>query len=331
MTTSALVPFHAELPATRLGVAQQLMSDWLGSHANRTVREYKRDLDQFATWSGLETTAAVSALLSSTMGEANAVLLRYRTALKDQGLSPATINRRLSAVRSIITLARRLGMVEWTPEVEGLRHQPYRDTRGPLREEVSKLVEHVSGGKKRRMTARNTALVMLLAGQGLRRNEITTLDLEHFDSRGSRLHILGKRREEREWITLSSQTVKALNRWVAQRGRDPGPLFLSIDRHGVFGDRLQGDGIHDLTQRWEAETGIRVRPHKLRHSFVNEALEATNGNLHAVRKAARWAKLDTVVAYDDNRTDLAGDVAKLVSARIGAAVDQEEDALTNTA
>src|SRR5262249_31079754 len=123
----------------------------------------------------------------------------------------------------------------------------------------------------------------------------------------------------------------ALNRWVAQRGRDPGPLFLSIDRHGRFGDRLQGDGIHDLTQRWETETGIRVRPHKLRHSFVNEALEATNGNLHAVRKAARWAKLDTVVAYDDNRTDAAGDVAKLVSARIGAAVDREEEVVVETA
>lgn len=322
----ALVPFRSDVPAVRLGTAQQLIEDWLGSHSERTIREYKRDLNQFATWCGLKTPLAVDGLLSCEMGEANAILLRYRTAMKDQGLSPATVNRRLSAVRSLVTLARRLGKVTWTPEVQGLKHESYRDTRGPVREEVTRLLEHVSADKNTLMAVRNAALVMLLAGQGLRRNEVSSLDLIHFDGRGARLSIFGKSRTQREWVTLSTQSVKALNRWVGRRGRDPGPLFYNIDRHGKLGTRLQGDGIHDLTERWEAATGIRVRPHKLRHSFVNEALEATNGNLHAVRKAARWKKLDTVVSYDDNRTDVAGDVVAQVSARIGAIVDQPEPA-----
>lgn len=327
MTTSGqLVPFNVQVPAARLGVAEQLISDWLNSHSERTIREYKRDLDQFAAWCGIPTPLAVDGLLSCEMGEANAILLRYRTAMKDQGLSPATVNRRLSAVRSLITLARRLGKVTWTPEVAGLKHESYRDTRGPLREEVTRLLEHVSADKNRIMAIRNAALVMLLAGQGLRRNEISTLDFVHFDGRGARLSILGKHREEREWITLSSQTVKALNRWIGHRGRDPGPLFYNIDRHQKLGTRLQGDGIHDLTERWEVATGVRVRPHKLRHSFVNEALDATNGNLHAVRKAARWKKLDPVVVYDDNRTDIAGDVVSQVSARIGSIIDAPEPA-----
>ena len=47
----------------------------------------------------------------------------YRAHLQDRKLSPATINRRLAALRSLVKLARTLGLVTWGLEVEGLRSQ----------------------------------------------------------------------------------------------------------------------------------------------------------------------------------------------------------------
>lgn len=322
MPDTALVPAPGRAVVVVPGPADQLIADWLGRHGARTVREYQRDLSQFGKWCRQPVSAAVDSFLACEMGEANAILTRYQTDMSRQGLSPATINRRVSAIRSIVRLARRFGKVTWSLEVPGIQHQPYRDTKGPPEDQVVTLLEHVSSNANRLMAARDAALVMLMFGQGLRREEVSALNLAHFDSRASRLQIMGKGRREPEWITLAPTTLKALTIWTTRRGREPGPLFAAIDRHGQLQGRLSGDGIHYLTQKWGEALNITLRPHGLRHTFVNVALEQTGGNLHAVRKAARWKKLDTVASYDDNRTDLAGEVARKVSARVADIVDK---------
>jgi len=47
------------------------------------------------------------------------------------GLSPSTINRRLSTLRSLTRIFRTVGLIPWVLEVEGERQQKIRDTRGP--------------------------------------------------------------------------------------------------------------------------------------------------------------------------------------------------------
>jgi len=49
----------------------------------------------------------------------------------DAGLAPATVNRRLSALRSIVQLGRTFGMVTWSREIDGVKTKAYRDTAGP--------------------------------------------------------------------------------------------------------------------------------------------------------------------------------------------------------
>ena len=49
------------------------------------------------------------------------------------GLQPATINRRLATLRSLVKFANTLGLVSWTLSVENLPVLPYRDTDGPDR------------------------------------------------------------------------------------------------------------------------------------------------------------------------------------------------------
>jgi hypothetical protein len=69
-------------------------------------------------------------LLTSTAGEANALVLDYRNRFVEQGRAAATVNLRLAAVRSLVKMARMTGLVSWTIEVQALKAEAYRDTRG---------------------------------------------------------------------------------------------------------------------------------------------------------------------------------------------------------
>src|SRR5262249_57201015 len=64
-------------------------------------------------------------------GRGNECLHAYRGAMLDAGLAPATVNRRLSALRSIVQLGRTFGMVTWSLEIDGVKTKAYRDTAGP--------------------------------------------------------------------------------------------------------------------------------------------------------------------------------------------------------
>jgi integrase/recombinase XerC len=56
-----------------------------------------------------------------------------------------------------------------------------------------------------------------------------------------------------------------------------------------------------------------VRPHGLRHAAITHALDVAGGDVRRVAKFSRHRDLRTLTIYDDNRTDLAGEVAALVA------------------
>ncbi|MEW5804614.1 MAG: site-specific integrase, partial [bacterium] len=109
-----------------------LIASFLRGRNVRTAQGYERDLTDFAGWlNAADIEGAAKSLLEGGQGEANRLALDYRAALIDRGLSPATINRRLSTLRSLVKLARTLGLIFWTLDVENIRAAPYRDIRGP--------------------------------------------------------------------------------------------------------------------------------------------------------------------------------------------------------
>jgi len=67
-------------------------------------------------------------------------------------------------------------------------------------------------------------------------------------------------------------------------------------------------------------TGQKVRPHKLRHSAITAGLDATNGDVRAVAKFPGHKQIQTVLEYDDSRTDKAGEIA----AKIAEATDHRQ-------
>src|SRR6266571_4543544 len=72
----------------------------------------------------------------------------------------------------------------------------------------------------------------------------------------------------------------------------------------------------DLVRELGRKIGLKVWPHGLRHTAITEALDLTGGNDRAVQRFSRHRDVRILERYDDNRRDLAGEVAKQVAASV---------------
>jgi len=253
-------------------------------------------------------------LIARGQGEANGLALAYKSHLMERGLASLTVNRRLTALRSMIKLGRTLGLVPWTLEVQGMKSETYRDTRGPGVDGFRALLDRLAKRHDAK-GLRDRAILRCLFDLGLRRNEVVSLNLADLNQQAGTIAVLGKGRTEKTAMSLPPQTRHALDAWVKARGEDPGPLFLSMNRVNVGdGLRLTAASLWRMVRELGQDVGLKVWPHGLRHTAITEALNATGGDVRAVQRFSRHRDVRVLERYDDCRTDMAGDVARKVAA-----------------
>jgi integrase/recombinase XerC len=204
-------------------------------------------------------------------------------------------------------------------QLEGLlRTEAYRDTSGPGKEGVRKLLAQF-GGRTDAKGLRDRAIVRLAYDLGLRRKEIVGLDVEDLDLPASTAAVLGKGTTQKAKLNLPGPTREALTAWLAVRGSHSGPLFVRLDRAKNGHGRLDWSSVYRIIRALGERAGIRARPHGLRHTAITELLELTGGNVRQVREFSRHALVQTVLKYDDNRQDRAGQLAGRLAEDIGPA------------
>lgn len=286
---------------------EEMTSLFLESHGPSTMAAYRRDLANFATFVQKDLEDAIAHLLTLSAGEANGLALAYRTHLRQAKLSPATINRRLAALRSLTKLARLVGKTTWALEVPNLPSEAYRDTRGPGRVAVQALLTAAEGAP------RDYAVLRLLYDLGLRRAEVCSLDLADLELARATLFVQGKGRLEKSPLELPQPTVLALSDWLVVRGSVPGPLFYNFDRSGKGDGRLSGRSVHRLVQKYG---GASARPHGLRHTAITEACKAATAagiGIEEVLDFSRHRSLAVLMRYRDRERNVQGKLAALVA------------------
>jgi len=302
---------HSDGPLTRQRIStRELVSLFVDGRSSATMRAYRSDLSDYARFTGADPASAVEALLKG-VGPANELALRYRNELLQRGLKAASVNRRLSTLRSIVSFARTLGVVDYELAIRNLAAHAYRDTRGPGTDGVRQMLVALS----RRNDAkgvRDTAIVRLLFDLALRCSEVISLDRKHVDLNAMTLMVLRKGRSDREVLSLPKPTGEALKKWLSIRGTTPGALFTNFDRAGK-GQRLTSNGLYRVVRTLGLSIGRRVRPHGLRHAAVTAALDVTGGDVRKVAKFSSHRSIQTVLIYDDSRIDSAGEIAALVA------------------
>lgn len=319
--SAELVPINPRLPElARVAAGVDLYAAVLAGRNARTVRAYHADYQDFARFLGASTPeAALDALVALPSGSANAVALAYRASMTDRGLAAATISRRLAALRSAVRLAKTLGRVSWTLEVESPRSESFRDTSGPgdlgWRSVLERCKAAAAGGSP--IAVRNLAIVRCLHDLGLRRGELAAVDLADVDLEAGTMSVTGKGRTEAVRLTLPEPVKKALSIWISIRSDEPGPLLYRLDRAARPGNRgrLTVNAIYNLVYALGLKSGLtrRLRPHGLRHQAITSVLDRSGGDIRAAARFSRHKDIRTLAIYDDNRKDLGGAMARLIS------------------
>jgi integrase/recombinase XerC len=298
--------------------AQRLLNAFVRGRNASTWEAYARDLADFATFLELpkgadpwkRMLAALERLISCDGPMAHELVTNYRGALLARHLSPATVNRRLSALRTVLKLGSAMGMVPWKLEVPNVEAAPYRDMAGPGEFAFSKMLAERMGRGARGV--RDVAILQLLRNPGLRRGEVASLDLEHYRREPPALFVMRKRQVQRLWVTIPEGVRDALEHWIEVRGDDPGPLFTAMDPKN-FGHRLTGAALYYMVSRLgNRAAGVKTRPHGLRHTGASTVARESNGNVIMVQRFLGHKDPRVSMRYIDAQTDVAGQAARLI-------------------
>ena len=247
--------------------------------------------------------ALIAKFLTLRSPEALFQVLNYRRMLIEAKLSPSTINVRLSALKSLVGYARKMGECTFSlNDLPGLKTETYRDTTGidadAFKRVIGSIDANTTGG------ARDYAILRLLWDNALRRGEVCSIDVGDFHTSEQKLMILGKGKIAKSAIDLSRGATAAISHWLELRGSydRADPLFISLSRNQP-GHRLGGSAIYAIVRQYCQEQDIAkmMSPHRVRHSALTAHLNASDGNIRAAQALSRHADIKTLTLYDDNR------------------------------
>jgi integrase/recombinase XerC len=297
-------------------VLSGLLEDKRSEH---TKRAYQYDIkDFFRRMADSEPTQGlIQEFLRLEQFDAVRVVLKYKAKLIRAGLAEATVNRRLSALKTLAKYGRKLGCCSFSlDDVESEKVRAYRDTTGVDPEAMRRVIEVCALTTLKGQ--RDFALLLILWENALRREEVALLNYVDFNFSAKTCSILGKGRgSKRESIDISPKLASAMQEWInASKGKRSKneAIFYALDR-AKPGHRLTGEGIRKIVRDLFKRAGISkpMSPHRVRHSSITAALDATDGNLRKVQKLSRHKNINTLTIYDDNRLGVQKEISNLLS------------------
>jgi integrase/recombinase XerC len=224
--------------------------------------------------------------------------------------SAATLGRRLAGVRAFFRFLQREEVVVLDPTA-GIPAPklPKRAPRPLSVDDCFSLAENASEGpsrgpeqpRKRLARIRDTAIIELLYGTGMRVGELAALDVRDVDLHAGEVRVLGKGNKERV-LPIPEKAREAVTLWVDERRR-PGvlaePLFIVLRRnHEQEPRRLSARDVRRGLARRARALGLndRVHPHRLRHSYATHLLDM-GADLREIQELLGHASLSTTQKY----------------------------------
>ena len=211
-----------------------------------------------------------------------------------RGLAPRSVQRRLSAVRSLFRFLAREGEVKHDPAADV--PAPKARRRLPATLDTDTMARLLEVRADDRLGLRDKAIMELFYSSGLRLSELLGLDLADLDLRDRTVRVLGKGRKVRI-VPVGRHAAEALARWLRERA-----TVAAIDETAVFvgvnGRRLGPRVVQKRIARWARLQGLpgHVHPHMFRHSFASHLLESS-GDLRAVQELLGHANIGTTQVY----------------------------------
>ncbi len=252
-----------------------------------TAKSYRRDLVCLAEFCDRQSIAAFTDLRSHH-------LRRFAAVSHAGGLSPRSIQRRLSGARSFMNYLIREGH---------LKNNPVADVSAPLVprnlpntldvDQMARLLK-IEGDEPE--TIRDRAMLELFYSSGLRLAELVGLDLGAVDLADGTVRVTGKGNKTRI-VPVGRQAREQIRDWLLIRvqlaGSGEQALFVS-----TRGKRISPRSVQMRVRYWALRAGVsqRVYPHLFRHSFATHVLESSS-DLRGVQEMLGHADISTTQIY----------------------------------
>jgi len=260
----------------------------LGASRN-TLTAYRRDLTDFTQFLNAQRRSLLRAGPDDIVG--------YLERLRTRGLRPASVARRISALRGLYKHLVREGELRRDP-TEHLE-APRRARALPRtlsRETVAALVEAPDLTHPRGV--RDRTVLELLYATGMRASECLGLTLDDVNLTAGYVVCTGKGRKQR-LVPVGAEAAQWVRRYLREirplstRARDSGHLFVN-----PRGGRLSRQSLWAIVRHAAARAGVphRVSPHVLRHSFASHLLEG-GADLRSIQAMLGHADIATTQIY----------------------------------
>ncbi len=264
----------------------------LSSH---TIKAYRQDLHclfSFASATGIDVPigAIDRSLVQRWLGNMSEV-------------KPRTVRRRLAVLKSMFSSLERYGDSFQNP-LAGFRSEVKVGLSLPrtvARSTVKSLLraartQPASNPKATLRRTRDTALLEILFGTGMRVSEVVATDIRHLDMDRLVISVRGKGNREREIPVVCDALREALtvhlNARQTQGAVPDDPVFLN--RRGA---RMSDQSIRGILRRHARKLGKpRITPHMLRHTIATLLLEE-GADLRHIQRLLGHSSIATTTIY----------------------------------
>jgi site-specific recombinase XerD len=269
----------------------------LDTVSERSKRDYSRALNGFMRWH----------TDTSQHGLTKATVQAHIAHLKAEGVTDSSINQRLAAIRKLAMEAADNGLIEESTaqaigRIANIKRQGKKLGNWLSREQAGQMLNKPDTGKLKGI--RDRAILAIMLGAGLRREEVAGLHVSHLQQREGRwviLDLVGKHNRTRT-VPIASWVKAAIDNWTAAASINEGVLFRQVRKGGHLQDSgMTAQAIWYVVQEYSPVPNLA--PHDLRRTFAKLADKA-GAPLAQIQRTLGHASIQTTERYIGHELDL---------------------------
>ena len=314
---TALIPAVPSMSSTALAALAEHARDAQGALAGNTLRALRADSARFASWCAQEGLVSLPADVQT--------VVRYCDACAADR-APATVRRYVASIAHMHRAAR---LADPTKDervnlalrrLDRARGTRQRQATGITRQMAEQMVDAAGSSL---IDLRDRALIMVMRDLLARRSEAVALDVADCDLNGDGTATVLIRRSKTDAAgrgqvrLLGPGAAGAVRDYLQAAGIATGPLFRSVSRAGVVGDRLPAGDVPRILRKRAKAAGIDVAGisgHSARVGMAQD-LVAHGCDLAAIMQAGRWASPTMPARYSEQLQARRGAVAAFYGIR----------------
>ena len=257
--------------------------------SEHTIKSYATDLKQFTSFLSSEFQ------IIDEINEISFQIIRtWIASLLEKGLSPRSVNRKISTLKTYFKFLIREGELIENPMMKIVA--PKSKKRLPVfieEDQIASLLNEVQF-ETGFIGQRNKLIIELFYVTGIRLSELINIKISDVDFNNQSIKVLGKRNKERI-IPLSSSMINGLNNFIVNNQKNHF-LFTNLD-----GMKLYTKLVYRLVNKYIAKISSvnKKSPHILRHTFATHMLN-NGADINAIKELLGHANLSATQVYTHN-------------------------------